>query len=80
MFKLPLDTDGSIAALCYLPTRSQSLVEFYHTEIPTMYRHQGIGDLLLSRAFQWAKSSEKTVIPTCSFVRKYLTTRLETDV
>lgn len=44
-----------------------------------MYRHQGIGDLLLSRAFQWAKSTEKIVIPTCPFVRKYLKLKLEKE-
>lgn len=44
-------------------------------EIPATYRHQGLGDLLLYRAFQWVEKSKLLVIPTCPFVRKYLQTR-----
>ncbi|KAI7898020.1 uncharacterized protein BX663DRAFT_526352 [Cokeromyces recurvatus] len=64
----------SLAALCYLPTKSKNIIEFYHIEIPIAYRHQGLGDLLLSRAFQWVKMLKLLVIPTCPFVRKYLET------
>lgn len=39
------------------------------------YRNQGLGDLLLYRAFQWVEKSKLLVIPTCPFVRKYLETR-----
>ncbi|KAL9554944.1 hypothetical protein PS6_003117 [Mucor atramentarius] len=61
MFKIQLD--------------KQNTVEFYHIEIPVAYRHQGLGDLLLYRAFQWAEKTQLLVIPTCPFVRKYLETR-----
>ncbi|KAG2205595.1 hypothetical protein INT46_005515 [Mucor plumbeus] len=74
MFKIQLDKQNT-AALCYLPTRSKNIIEFYHIEIPVAYRHQGLGDLLLYRAFQWAEKSQLLVIPTCPFVRKYLETR-----
>ncbi|KAI8137444.1 hypothetical protein BJV82DRAFT_674790 [Fennellomyces sp. T-0311] len=72
MFKMKLDERGSIAALCYLPTRIQSLIEFYHTEIPLEYRHMGLGDLLASRAFAWAEEQKALVVATCPFVRRYL--------
>ncbi|KAI9481413.1 MAG: hypothetical protein EXX96DRAFT_618345 [Benjaminiella poitrasii] len=75
MFKIQLDTKGNTAALCYLPTRYKNIIEFYHIEIPIAYRYQGLGDFLLSRAFQWVKKSNLLVIPTCPFVRKYLETR-----
>ncbi|KAI8889894.1 hypothetical protein K501DRAFT_169958 [Backusella circina FSU 941] len=75
MFKVSLDKNGATAALCYLPTRFQHIVEFYHTEIPIKYRHCGLGDLLLHRALQWAQSSNKLVIPTCPFVKSYLEAR-----
>lgn len=74
MFKIQLDKQNT-AALCYLPTRYKNIVEFYHIEIPVAYRHQGLGDLLLYRAFQWAEKTQLLVIPTCPFVRKYLETR-----
>ncbi|KAI8088757.1 uncharacterized protein BX664DRAFT_331296 [Halteromyces radiatus] len=74
MFKVCLDSKGNIAALCYLPTRFPTLVEFYHTEIPFAYRHLGIGDLLVKRAFQWVEQSNMLVIPSCPFVVRYLKT------
>lgn len=79
MFKLLLDSEGNTAALCYLPITRQHIIEFYHTEIPFMYRHQGLGDLLLSRAFQWAEDTKKIVVPTCPFVRKYLAAKSPND-
>jgi predicted GNAT family acetyltransferase len=38
------------------------------------YRHLGIGDLLLQRAFEWVEQSNLLVIPSCSFVLRYLKT------
>ncbi|KAI9305226.1 GCN5-related N-acetyl-transferase-domain-containing protein [Cunninghamella echinulata] len=74
MFKYCLDTKGNTAALCYLPTRFATIVEFYHTEVPAAYRHLGIGDLLVQKAFEWAEQSNLLVIPTCIFVKRYLNT------
>ncbi|ORE15284.1 hypothetical protein BCV71DRAFT_185659 [Rhizopus microsporus] len=70
-------SNSSHTALCYLPTRCPNIIEFYHIEIPFTYRHQGLGDLILQKAFQWAEKAKKVVIPTCPFVRKYLENRLE---
>ncbi|GAA5807476.1 hypothetical protein MFLAVUS_000837 [Mucor flavus] len=75
MFKAILDTKGNCAALCYLPTRYKNIVEFYHIEIPSAYRNQGLGDLLLSKAFEWVQEKSMSVIPTCPFVLKYLEAR-----
>ncbi|KAI8377264.1 hypothetical protein BD560DRAFT_53115 [Blakeslea trispora] len=75
MFTIKLDTKGATAALCYLPTRYRNIIEFYHIEIPVAYRQQGLGDLLLYKAFQWVEKSNLLVIPTCPFVRKYLEAR-----
>ncbi|KAI7880390.1 hypothetical protein K492DRAFT_237317 [Lichtheimia hyalospora FSU 10163] len=72
MFKIKLDSQGRIAALCYLPTRLHLLVDFYHTEIPENYRHLGLGDLLARYAFEWAEENNKLVIPTCAFIQRYL--------
>ncbi|CAO3600441.1 unnamed protein product [Absidia cylindrospora] len=74
MFKLCLDSKGNIAALCYLPTRYSTLIEFYHTEVPLAYRHLGLGDLLVRRAFEWVEQSNLLVIPSCPFVLRYLRT------
>ncbi|KAI8888835.1 hypothetical protein K501DRAFT_320736 [Backusella circina FSU 941] len=75
MFKIVLDSVGSTAALCYLPTRFQGIIEFYHLEIPIAYRHQGLGDYLLDEAFQWVERSKISVVPSCPFVHEYLETR-----
>ncbi|KAG2226648.1 hypothetical protein INT45_000995 [Circinella minor] len=72
MFKMKIDGRGTIAALCYLPTRVQTLIEFYHTEIPIGYRDMGLGDLLVKRAFEWAEERKALIIATCPFVRRYL--------
>ncbi|KAI8371546.1 uncharacterized protein BYT42DRAFT_616633 [Radiomyces spectabilis] len=72
MFKIQLDSKGSIAALCYLPTRYKRVLEFYHTEIPVNYRNMGIGDLLVQHALQWAESSQVLVLPVCPFVSRHL--------
>ncbi|ORX60705.1 hypothetical protein DM01DRAFT_1332831 [Hesseltinella vesiculosa] len=74
MFKICLDTKGNTAALCYLPTRFPTIVEFYHTEIPMTYRNMGIGDIILKRAFEWVQQLNLLIIPTCPFVKKYLQT------
>ncbi|KAI8080603.1 hypothetical protein BDF21DRAFT_452323 [Thamnidium elegans] len=75
MFKAVLDTKGNSAALCYLPTTYKNIIEFYHIEIPSAYRNQGLGDLLLSKAFEWVQEKSISVIPTCPFVLKYLEAR-----
>ncbi|KAI9363149.1 hypothetical protein BD770DRAFT_380904 [Pilaira anomala] len=72
MFRAILDTKGNSAALCYLPTRYKNIIEFYHIEIPFAYRNQGLGDLLLLKAFEWVQEKKMLVIPTCPFVLKYL--------
>ncbi|KAI8333880.1 acyl-CoA N-acyltransferase [Chlamydoabsidia padenii] len=74
MFKIYLGSKGNIAALCYLPTRFDTLVEFYHTEVPPNWRHLGIGDLLVQCAFEWVKQSNLLVIPSCPFVLRYIKT------
>ncbi|KAJ8656633.1 hypothetical protein O0I10_007710 [Lichtheimia ornata] len=72
MFRISLDSKRTTAALCYLPTRFQNIVEFYHTEIPHAYRDRGIGEAILNKAFIWATQSHMMVIPTCPFTRRYL--------
>lgn len=72
MFRITLDSKGTMAALCYLPTRFQKMIEFYHTEIPVAYRDLGLGDLLVTQGFRWAEAAKLLVIPTCPFVRRFL--------
>lgn len=44
----------------------------FFQEIPAAYRNQGLGDLLLSKAFEWVEKEDLLVIPTCPFVLGYL--------
>jgi hypothetical protein len=41
-------------------------------EIPLGYRSRGIGDLIAHCAFQWAEDNNHQVLPTCSFLQRYL--------
>ncbi|GAB5588179.1 hypothetical protein Unana1_03079 [Umbelopsis nana] len=79
MFKVVLDSKGSTAATCYLPTRFRGVLEFYHTEIPIEYRSLGIGDLLAGCAFQWAENNGLNVLPTCPFLQRHLKQRFPND-
>ncbi|KAI8577802.1 hypothetical protein K450DRAFT_282260 [Umbelopsis ramanniana AG] len=79
MFKVDLDGNGCLAAICYLPTRFRGIIEFYHTEIPTEYRSAGVGDLLTASAFQWAEANGFLVLPTCPFIQRHLKQRFPND-
>ncbi|OBZ91309.1 hypothetical protein A0J61_00633 [Choanephora cucurbitarum] len=72
MFLLRLDQKGTIAALCYLPTRVKKVIEVYHIEIPIKFRHRGVGDKLVKEFLDWAKESGTLVIPACNFVKRHL--------
>lgn len=72
MFYIKLDTKGTKAAICYLPTTVKNVIEVYHIEIPIAYRHQGLGDKLVKECLNWAKESGTLVIPTCAFVKRHL--------
>lgn len=52
-------------------------VEFYHTEVPTADRNQGIGGELATAALQWAASEGLRVEPTCPFIRAHLASHPE---
>ncbi|KAF7730802.1 hypothetical protein EC973_001320 [Apophysomyces ossiformis] len=77
MFVIELDLEGSIAALCYLPTRYQRIIQFFHTEIPIKYRNMGLGDILVGEGFRWSLESGYLVIPTCPFVQRHLQHRFQ---
>ncbi|KAI8375384.1 hypothetical protein EDC96DRAFT_497037 [Choanephora cucurbitarum] len=72
MFLLRLDQKGTIAALCYLPTRVKKVIEVYHIEIPIKFRHRGVGDKLVKEFLHWVKESGTLVIPACNFVKRHL--------
>ncbi|KAG2198539.1 hypothetical protein INT47_008643 [Mucor saturninus] len=72
MFSIQLDSKGTTAAICYLPTTIKNVIEIYHIEIPVSYRHQGLGDKLVKKCLDWAKESGTLVIPTCAFVQRHL--------
>ncbi|KAI8079446.1 hypothetical protein BDF21DRAFT_463512 [Thamnidium elegans] len=72
MFLIKLDSKGSTAAICYLPTTVKNVIETYHIEIPFAYRHMGLGDKLVKECLDWAKESGTLIIPTCAFVQRHL--------
>ncbi|KAI9357471.1 hypothetical protein BD770DRAFT_388808, partial [Pilaira anomala] len=72
MFLIKLDSKGTTAAICYLPTTIKNVIETYHIEIPMAYRHKGLGDKLVKECLEWAKESGTLIIPTCAFVQRHL--------
>jgi uncharacterized protein len=68
--RFELTTPNGTAVADYRLTAGQ--VEFYHTEVPTADRKQGLGGELATAALQWAAAEGLRVEPTCPFIRAHL--------
>ncbi|KAI8972028.1 hypothetical protein BDF20DRAFT_915764 [Mycotypha africana] len=72
LFMIEIDKNTT-AALCYLPTRVEDVLEVYHIEIPSIYRNNGLGDRLVCQCLKWAELQHKLIIPNTHFMKQYLT-------
>jgi predicted GNAT family acetyltransferase len=62
---------GSVAELAYsIP--SDDTINMMHTYVPEEYRGNGIGEKLVEKALAYAKENNYRVIPSCSFVARYV--------
>lgn len=66
--------DGERAYLAYMDLGKQTL-DFYRTFVPDVLRGQGIAAALAEAALDYAQSSGYSVIPSCSYVERYLQRR-----
>ena len=63
--------DGDRAYLAYMDLGKQTL-DIYRTFVPNALRGRGIAAALTERALQYAEEMGYTVIPSCSYVERYM--------
>ncbi|MDO4427803.1 MAG: GNAT family N-acetyltransferase [Moraxella sp.] len=63
--------DGHTAFLSYEVIDDNAL-NYNHTIVPPELGGRGVGTALVKFALDYAKDNGKTVVPTCSFVARYL--------
>jgi uncharacterized protein len=66
--------DGDRAYLAYMDLGKQTL-DIYRTFVPNSLRGQGIAAALTEHALQYAERIGYTVIPSCSYVERYMERR-----
>ncbi len=49
-----------------------NILDLLHTEVPKAIAGKGIGSKLVSNALQYCKDNELKIIPSCSFIAKYI--------
>lgn len=62
---------GARAYLAYMDLGKQTM-DIYRTFVPDMLRGQGIAARLTEHALQYARHRGYTVIPSCSYVERYM--------
>ena len=61
---------GDDAELVY--ARDDSRMYLLHTEVPDVFRGQGVGSKLVSASLEVARRGRLTVVPWCPFARRWL--------
>ena len=66
--------DGDRAYLAYMDLGKQTL-DIYRTFVPNALRGRGIAAALTEHALRYAEGKGYTVIPSCSYVERYMERR-----
>ncbi len=66
--------DGSRAYLSYMDLGKQT-IDIYRTYVPDTLRGRGVAAALTEQALQFAEGMGYTVIPSCSYVERYMERR-----
>ena len=53
---------------CLMYRQSGKELDLYHTYVPEVFRGRGVAERLCQAAFEYAKASGLTVIPSCSYI------------
>lgn len=53
-------------------SRKEDVIYLTHTEVPKEMQGKGIGTHLVKRSLDYIRSQHLTVVPMCSFVRKFI--------
>lgn len=65
--------DGKKAYLRYEIQEQGKTLDYYSTFVPPELRGQKIGEQLVKFALEYAKENQLRVLPTCPFVKKFMT-------
>jgi uncharacterized protein len=63
--------DGVDAYLLYAPL-GDGRVDFRSTYSPPELRGRGVAAVIVKKALEWARGEELEVVPSCSYVQRYL--------
>jgi uncharacterized protein len=74
--RFEVDGEGAVAELVYR-RRADRLV-LVHTEVPDAMSGQGLGGELVRAAVDRAAAEGLTIVPLCSYARRWLETHRET--
>ena len=53
---------------CLMYRLDDKALDLYHTYVPEVFRGRGMAEKLCKAAFEYAKASGLTVIPSCSYI------------
>lgn len=70
-----IHTEQGTAFLRYLPEGDR--LDLIHTEVPSQFQGKGYGEALVRAALAYARQENLSVVPTCPFVRHFLTSHSE---
>ncbi|AWT10380.1 MAG TPA: N-acetyltransferase [Pseudomonas sp.] len=65
------EIDGDCAYLAYVDLGKQTL-DMYRTYVPDALRGKGIAAILVQHALEYAEREGYQVIPSCSYVERYI--------
>lgn len=68
--RFELRIGDEVAVLAY--EQSVDAVNFLHTAVPSAMEGQGVGGRLAEAGVSWARGAGFDVVPTCPFVRSWL--------
>mgnify|MGYP006159051733 FL=1 len=71
--------DGHRAYLAYMDLGKQTL-DIYRTFVPNALRGRGIAAALTEQALAYAEDAGYSVIPSCSYVERYMERRQRSQV
>lgn len=69
--RFEVDMNGANAYLVYMDLGKQTL-DIYRTFVPESLRGHGLAAALTEEALQYARANGYSVIPSCSYVERYM--------
>jgi predicted GNAT family acetyltransferase len=63
---------GQVAGFSQYRASGEGVKTFFHTEVDDRFEGQGIGSQLAAGVVRTAREQGFTIVPVCSFIRRYL--------